>query len=526
MPLVGADHLAEVLGLQFLAFVCNTSESELRAHLAGEQSLSDPQVESLTSALAVAAESVQVGRQLGGTERLSLFPLIQFNGEYGTTVAVELRRRAGGVIPDVDEPDELAQLAGDLFPTLLLASDKMLSFRLPYFIEDTHWLSIAINHHPALQRFQESIREDDELMRLFPEETPESGLHGFVSLNVGQGHGVQLEMLASDLLVAAYQTLRMRDGLAHEPFVQETLSNRTALRQLIRGEAIEVRARVAFVGIEIQDGTTFTLPWGTLRAPRPGERAAIEGGPTPRTQEAVLETTFPLRVVLGQLAEDDGGEQWREEVSKAHTELSSRAQLAALTLLLGLDRQPLVAVARTWTLIDNPAGQHPHLSWTRDPRPLHPHVLAAADEVALTHWAGLVDRSHHRSIEVACQRTLSALSLRDDPSDGLIDAAIALENLFGAKGGELRFRISTACAYLLEPNDPTRRGELQREIKLLYDQRSQIVHGEAPPSMATAEERRQRAVELVVLSLRALFERRPELIADHERATKLALQLP
>jgi len=467
-----------------------------------------------------------VGRQLGGSERLSLFPLVQFKEEHGTTVAVDLRRRAGGEFPDVEEADELARLARDLFPTLLLASDKTLSFRVPYFVEETHWLGIAINHHPALKPFQESIREDEELARLYPEETPESGLHGFVSLSIGLGHGVQLEMLASDLLVAAYQSLRMRDTLEHGTFVQETLSNREFLRQLVRGEAIEVTARVAFVGIEIQDGSTFSLPWGNLRAPRPGERAAIEGGPTPRTQEVVLETTFALRAMLGQLVEDDGGKEWREHISKAHAELSGHAQLAALTLLLGVDRQSLVAVARTWTLIDNPVGQHPYLAWTRDPRSLHPHVLGAADEAALTHWAELIDRSFHRSIEVACQRTLSALSLRDDPSDGLIDAAIALENLFGAKEGELRFRISTACAYLLEPTDPTRRGELQRETRQLYDQRSQIVHGQAPPPFPTAEERRGRAVELVVLSLRALFERRPKLIADRERATKLVLGLP
>jgi hypothetical protein len=56
---------------------------------------------------------------------------------------------------------------------------------------------------------------------------------------------------------------------------------------------------------------------------------------------------------------------------------------------------------------------------------------------------------HHRRVDLAVRRLLSAVSYRTDPADKLIDAAVALENLFGTRQGEVTFRIAAATARLM-----------------------------------------------------------------------------
>src|SRR5207249_1543065 len=97
---------------------------------------------------------------------------------------------------------------------------------------EMHWLSIAVNHHPALSAFIDQISADSQIMKLFPEETPESGKHGFTTFNTGSGSGVQLSMLALDLLRAGYQTLRARETLTHASFVEQVTSGLENLRTL------------------------------------------------------------------------------------------------------------------------------------------------------------------------------------------------------------------------------------------------------------------------------------------------------
>jgi hypothetical protein len=524
------EHLAELVGQGFLSFTTATEPGDAESVAAGARDLTDGQRASLAAVLGVASSSAAQASQVGGSERSFLYDLIAYNEEASAQVPNLLRQQAGGELPDIpsgiaqDTPEHfLAELARDLYATTLLASDRSLSFQTPHSWEDLQWFGVLINHHPALERFQRSVEADAELARLFPNDTPESGKHGSVILNLGLGRGIQLSMLAYDLLTAVYKSLKTRGELRHDQFVEEAMRSVTTLRSLLAGETVNVVARYAIVGVEIADSSTFALPWGVLRSPTFAEREAIAGGPTPRTQEVVLEMAFPLAMrAQASLALDDG--DWQREVRELHGAMHERVRLTQLLLLLALDRTPLVATAQTWTLIDNPVGQHPLLSWWRDPRTLYPHVLTAADAQDLAAWSERLERSYDPSIAVAQHRILSALAARDDPADGLIDAVIALENLFaGTETGELVFRISAASAFLLRPDDPTSRAELQTEVKRLYERRSRIVHGAVLPDPSEIEPDRLRAAELCVESLRELFKNHPLLVSDRKRGTKLIL---
>jgi hypothetical protein len=297
------------------------------------------------------------------------------------------------------------------------------------------------------------------------------------------------------------------------------------VRSLARGETVHVRARRALSGIVVEPDITVPLPWGTLRAPTAAEQSLLEelSVPLGQDQAAVLETTFPLRMFVRRGDEDAPDAEWLRSVRVAHDEFGLNAELAAFTAVLASDA---FAPAQGWTLIDVPIGLYPHASWPLSDRPRAVERISDSRALVIEEWGRRVGRSYHASVRVAIRRTLSALAARDDPVDSLIDAVIALENLFaGTESGELRFRISLACASLLEPRDASARDELRREIGRLYDRRSRIVHGNEPDSLESVADDRERAVTLAKIALRTLFEEHPELLARRDRGTMLAVGL-
>jgi len=100
----------------------------------------------------------------------------------------------------------------------------------------------------------------------------------------------------------------------------------------------------------------------------------------------------------------------------------------------------------------------------------------------------------------------------------------AWENLFGANA-ELSYRISISISKLLEASFEDRL-KLQKEIVDFYNDRSNIVHGLKEISYEDAEQKRNRCLQIALLSLRELYKNHPELIKDTksaDRSKKLAL---
>ena len=77
---------------------------------------------------------------------------------------------------------------------------------------------------------------------------------------------------------------------------------------------------------------------------------------------------------------------------------------------------------------------------------------------------------------MAARRLVSAISLRTDRADALIDAVMVWENLVGTTT-ETSFRVTAALAKLNE-NDRSGRRDVQKKLQSLYSLRSRVVHGD------------------------------------------------
>lgn len=525
----------EVFGSRFLEFVCATEASRMDERRDG--SLLEPHKEQVLGAVAsFAATALERSRQQGVPAQLLVDSLGGVTPD-GMTVANHLRTLAGGSLPDVSSSDSIAQLLGKLgrgsYPLFLIRRPHEMPGLGPS-------LTASLFHHPLHKSFVKEVLADSELSRLYPAESDTSGRHGVVIQSTGSARTHQAELLASSLLSDAFVRATLLGDGTPQAFVNEAVTAIHRLRSLLRGEAQNTPVLVGFTNVLLPQGAVVELPWGVLRELTQAQRQqlvlpALEGmlthtdGETRVTVsysgDVVLETEMPLRIQVEQEFPEVGGVDLPRDTTDI---FEQQLGLVAMSFALAINREPPVLPVSTWRLVFDPFGHGPQLSWSDASRHTAgpPYQLREADAVDVQRWGRKVQDAHASEIDVTVRRLISAIALRRDPADALIDTVICWENLFGSRQGETTLRISAAMAWLLE-QDSTARAELQSEIKDIYSVRSDLVHGNPPtrrrdPSRLAAEVRAP-AIRLTIQALRRLYKDRPELIGDAARATKLLL---
>jgi hypothetical protein len=250
---------------------------------------------------------------------------------------------------------------------------------------------------------------------------------------------------------------------------------------------------------------------------------------------AILIITRPVRFEVGEPRRDLDFDFEGVQAVQAKIDRAVELPLAAL---LGTERADYVLPGLVWSTnvepVLVPSGyQIPYVTGPRARLMMfHRFPMARSGGEALTEeeesrlhdWAELVERHYDSAIRIAVQRTIGALLERTDAQDSLIDAVIALENLFGhGDTSEVTFRVTAALTLLLEP-DPLKRPALRRELTEVYRARSKVIHGSTITGKISLNELKERAITTAVESLRMLFVERPHLIPDRDRGIRLILR--
>lgn len=515
------------LGLPFLAYMLNATQDEVRTRLRSGTSLASAQEGALA----------EVAGALAQLQQLHLLPedensgysvlanlLLAYQDAHKTTSVNALRARAGGELPAPTKaegtPDRcLEQLARDCYPAVLLPPARP-ELRIPGRFD---YLTPVTHRHPEREVFEQLVMEDEKLANLFPDHSDDAGHTGLYYTNLGHGGSIQLWTLAEGLISAAYSALSLGGTTTHDLVVEQSATNLVNLRKLVGGKPVRSKARLGIAGIQLQGAEHFDTPWGVLRPTTVEEKNRIGMGPATPT-DAVLEVPVIIRLFLGSGVPPEGetgpGDLGKVSVD-LHKDLEERWSKLALSIFLGTEQQPSIAGSHSWTIFDEVFTGVSGMSFSSLPWggswAISPDQLTAIEA-----WTGLIEKNYHRSLEVARDRIIKAVAHSQHPADGLIDAVIALENLFGTSSaqGELIFRISTGCAWLLE-DSPDKRKTLRKEVREIYDERSKIVHGNSPG--ADAWKRKDQAVALVRRSFHILLKERPELISNRDRSSELSL---
>jgi hypothetical protein len=521
------QQLQDELGLPLLAYVLNRTEKQVATRLSGGRRLGQAQEAALSEIVAALThlEQTHLGGASEGMARPSVLAtlLIEYSDHRQMSAANALRTDCGGELPSMRSTTDLVAsletLARDAYPaTLLPRADQM---PIPGLLL---YGSMAVHRHPARHAFEAAVLQDEELARLFPHQTDQSGHTGSYYTNLGHGGSIQLWMLAEGLITAAHSALSLDEAVTQTNLVRGAVANLDRLRRLVQGRGVQVKARLGLAGVDLGTGGRVQTPWGALRKPTDAERERI-GDLGAVVGDVVFEVPVTMKLYLGSGTGEQHGQtsnSLTEVTERLHADLNERAAKLALSVLLAVERERAIAPVRSWTMFDSIFHPGAGLSWTRLAFALSSECLQSNDRRDIRIWGDRVRKHYHPSITVAVQRVLSAVSHRLDPTDGLIDAVIALENLFGTSSaqGELTFRVSTASAWLLE-STTARRRQRRHRVSAIYRERSKIVHGNAPGS--DVAQYRDDAVSVVRESLKALFRDRPDLLPNRDRSIDLII---
>ena len=320
--------------------------------------------------------------------------------------------------------------------------------------------------------FKQALMLMPDVARVFGDDASRSVLIGH---SIG-GTGTTIDSLVQNLFSQA--KLRMfflRLSVEIETFVGLTQDGLSRLLEALAGDEVPVIDLIQFTGIELSSDVSIQTPWGTIRrAPdveaRREDLAQRPLGPLSSVilaHERLEKISFASVDGFERLARDTSVFQFSERVSV----------LFPLSCALATPSGEPFAPAFGWETI-----LVPFLSlsgWRSGSRSGQGRRGSSVDGVVekIEEWSRIIDAQHTASIDVSARRAVSAVAIRDDRSDSLIDAVMVWENLVGTSA-ETTFRVTSALAKLLEP-DLEKRLAFRKELKRIYDLRSRVVHGDA-----------------------------------------------
>ncbi|MDK1347992.1 HEPN domain-containing protein [Streptomyces sp. 378] len=452
-----------------------------------------------------------------------------------TTVVNDMRLRNGGEIP------ETPSVEGDKFlaALLILARDIWAAYLVvppSSMLANTFFAAapVGLIQHPIRAEMGLAFAEDPALSKLFPD-IPQAASstdvlgHMAMWFATAGSNGSKSPMgVLSGLLFDASVRMRFSSSERSYDAYSEALTSCVGdLRLLSQGQTVHVPAIVGFSGITFPGGAELSLTSGIMRSPRPIEKELLLASGDSVT--AVFETTFPLRIIRITQNDPSGlsdaeAEKTRECVRIAYAEFEEKLDKVRLSLLLSSDGKDFLASLEhsrfifDLTSVGGSAGAQ-MVGNTLNCRSLENRTI---NEVERMH--DTICSNHPNSLNIAMQRVLQAASARGDDSDGLIDALIAWENMFGAST-ETTFRVTASLAKLIESGAEQRR-EKRKELAKIYASRSKIVHGAKEIPSHTVYEQRQEAILIACLALRMLYMHRTDLLElkSEERGIWLLLE--
>lgn len=460
-------------------------------------------------------------------QRLSLRSslLTQIMPGSGLTSVEAIRSHVGGRLP--------ARTDDALVDTFVrLAFNGLAIEHLDGAAQDRFLLSASFQdpalHGPAAEAFL----RDPDLTTLFPQQDGEVDAHGQrVALGLltwlpADGGTTDLRIVVGVVVAQTLARMRFDGRLEEEVLVEYVRQTLDELRRAARGEEVPVIILSGLVGIEVE-APIDRGTWGLM----PASGLAIAAWPSAdhRAPKSVFWIKSTQRLV-GRIRNDAPESEINaafgrlQELASAHTAALRRdvMRLQFCVAAWAAERDQTVDVTATWHWSLFPIGaQTPFVTTQQGGRPDAQLSKTDVDEIATTmdEIGDVTDR-----LDVALTRIVRVSSERRDPGDALIDAVVAWENMLGSRA-ETTFKVCAGLAWLLEPNDKSRRVATFGRAKKLYAARSDLVHG-AASSIPDLSELSREALVMAIGAYRRIHAL-PELkeMKASTRSEQLLLQL-
>lgn len=466
---------------------------------------------------------------------LAMSFFVSYDEDLQTSRANAMRERSGGALPELPGEtsdrffDVMCRVARDLWASYFLLAPSTEGARTFFAAAP-----IGVIQHPLLGEIYKALLSDPTLAKLFPELTPEasngeiSGHNAVWYVNGGMsGSKSPIAVLSGLIFDASVRARLVGERLSFDSLVLHLRESIDTLRALADGQTVHVPAVIGYSGVRLSGISSISLSEGKFRHVRPVESDLLFG--SGRDVTVVYETTFPLRILA--ITENDfnaissaQSKKYAESSQEAHRVFERSLDLARLSLLLSSEGEDFLSTLERSRFISDVTNMGGVMAARVIDSQL-PNQEIAADRVdGVVDVHNVIRQSHPESLDIAMRRILLAASSRDEPTDALIDALIAWENIFGTHM-ETTFRVTASLAKLIEDDQDERR-ELQKVLSKIYGSRSKLVHGAKELSLDVSNAQRVKAIRVALDGLRALYIDRPDLLGfkSEERSMRLLLE--
>ncbi|MFC8586055.1 hypothetical protein ACFUGD_16105 [Streptomyces sp. NPDC057217] len=448
--------------------------------------------------------------------------VMRYIGDQEMSLANYMRQLGGGDLARAEETTDsllnsLLRVACEIYPAFLV--------KRPHaepLMGNLACGSEFLAHSEGLA-FTVALLDDQDTSALFPDRESLAGkapaeqsreIIDVQSYAVTSGVGLQILRLHSFgehiLNSAFHRMVTANEGVSREGFLREVSRVLDDIRKLGRGESIDVAVVVGLAQLAI-DRSDVEL--GSGRIVKRKFCYANEGSGAPwnpivlvAKQKYKIHKVESVVIAEGEFNRPDF-QSYHRQVREWHSEIDWATDKCCLAIYMASDVARPSGVVPAFTAVLEPFTHYPIEPWTSRPQPSVAAIhLSEESAIEVSNWYSKIQNSHPASLNIAIRRMVSACNGRYSPSDSLLDAVLAWENMFSGTP-ETVLRVCGAMASLLAPGGYEDRRALYERVKKIYNARSQIVHGKSKRNLTEAliQEFADSAIEFAFKALKELY---------------------
>lgn len=466
---------AKCLGAKLLGYVLNVDEQEIADIIENGGDLKADQYSVLKSVeeLVLQAKKDRLKEPtLSYTEVSSLSHLITYDGSVAFN---SLRVQSGGDCSPMTSVDlvkkALSSMCVAYFPLVLLPTvpmDRSVGGRM-----------IRSPRHSGFNFFKsfcDAVMKDEILGRLYEGADGGPAVSKKMYFTNRGGSRADLSALSESLLTSGLTLMHAQGQQTIEDFQKAVWHMLDVLRSAIDKKPINAPAFIVYDIVGVPSGTDIPFSNGRLQAIPPEfvrhfrDDISLPVDNQNQVHGFMVQTEYDYGVQIGPAG--DHPEPPNNVVESNLDHVNWNAVSLATSFAIGGDVRHTARLRAHMTICPL---QGPNYSWRRaTDTGLKKHTATFDEAKKIVKKLNPLLKLNYGKIELSVTRFLSAVN-NPDLVDGLIDAAIAFENLTGNRN-EIAFSIAVSAANFLFDKQVERR-KCFEEVKYAYAARSNFVHG-------------------------------------------------
>lgn len=517
-PIPAIPHFVKAMGHRVVSYLLNVSEAEGRQILNHKAVLTPRQQETLSSYIDLCRQLRSSSLEQGDSEQ-SFFHRLAYVTQHGHHVFNVWRSQHGGrpaapVATNDPLVSVLCSIAAELYPLFLIKATN----KPHLFHRSPGYLTAAIEKFPASKTLRRHVLADRSLERLFQTigNEPHDTFGEYVD-STGHRGVITLGNLPASLLMNSYDLMRIRGTISADVFVSTVKEMLEIARSVADGEVAHIPMFVGFRNAALVDIQHMETKWGSVRRYSPGiaEYALQVSSLMAKRKDSgfMLESGYAFAINFGELLDDD---DWPQEVLDAEQDRKTTELNISLCLALCyLDTKgPFVAPEWFWR-IDPFSFDNHRIDVDTVQEAEQPVAIERVHLDDIERWSMLLDDTDSSGIRMAMGRLFSA-ARQPKSCDGLVDAIIALKNLFAASHDT--HSIPDAVRNLVAADGE----EMSQLTSSLLEDWNVLLSGDVWWDQDEIKEKVESCIELCLVCLHHLYLKHPAIVSDPARLKYLA----